>query len=88
MIIVDVGEIRLKIMRFDKPQPIELKSLQDFYAQVKNFRKQDQYFVLYFRPSGAARFEELRQAVKNSGFEIGYDAIDEDAELSLGKRGG
>ncbi|MEO8615455.1 MAG: hypothetical protein ABI600_09960 [Luteolibacter sp.] len=87
-VIIDVGEGRMRIMRFDKPQPIELKSLQDFYVQIKNFRKQDQYFVLYFRPSGAARFEELRQAVKNSGFEVGYDAIDEDAELSLGKEDG
>lgn len=86
-VIVDVGENRLKIMRFDKPQPLELKTLREFQGQIKKFRKQDQYFVLYFRPSGAARFEELRQAVKDSGFEVGYDAIDEDAELLLGKEG-
>ena len=87
-IIVDVAENRLRIMRFDNPQPVDLSSLQDFYGQIKTFKKQDQYFVLYFRPSGASRFEELRQAVKNSGFELGYDAIEEDAELSLGKAGG
>jgi hypothetical protein len=87
-VIVDVAEKRLRIMRFDKPQPVELSSLQDFYGQMKTFRKQDQYFILYFRPSGAFRFEELRQAVKNGGFEIGYDAIEEDAELALGKAGG
>jgi hypothetical protein len=87
-VIVDVGEKRLRIMRFDKPRPVELLSLQDFYGQIKTYRKQDQYFILYFRPSGAFRFEELRQAIKNSGFEIGYDAIEEDAELGLGKAGG
>lgn len=87
-VIVDVRGERLRIMRFDKPKPIVIESLNDFNNQIRNFRKQDQYFVLYFRPSGAARFEELRQAVKNSGFEVGYDAIDEDAELLLGKEGG
>jgi hypothetical protein len=74
-------------MRFDQGQLIEVATLDGFYSQIRKFRKQDQYIVLYFRPSGAARFEELRQAVKNSGFEVGYDAIDEDAELALGKAG-
>ncbi len=86
-VIVDVGKQTLKIMRFDQGQLIEVATLDGFYSQIRKFRKQDQYIVLYFRPSGAARFEELRQAVKNSGFEVGYDAIDEDAELALGKAG-
>jgi uncharacterized protein YfcZ (UPF0381/DUF406 family) len=84
-VIVDVGGNSLKIMRFDKPGIIEAMSLKDFYQVMRGFRKQDQYFVLYFRPDGAGRFEELRQAVKNSGFEIGYDAISQDAEIALGK---
>lgn len=86
-VIVDVGKDALKIMRFDQPQKITVNSLNEFYTQIRKFRKQDQYFVLYFRPSGAPRFKGLREAVKNSGFEVGYDAIDEDAELALGKGG-
>jgi uncharacterized protein YfcZ (UPF0381/DUF406 family) len=86
-VIVDVRKKVLMIMRFDQPQAVAISSLNEFYAQIRKFRKQDQYVVLYFRPSGASRFEELRQAVKNSGFEVGYDAIEEDAELALGKAG-
>lgn len=86
-VIVDVGRKSLRILRFDQPQVVSVASLNEFYTQIRKFRKEDQYFVLYFRPSGATRFEELRQAVKNSGFEVGYDAIDEDAELALGKGG-
>lgn len=86
-VIVDVGKDSLKIMRFDQLQAIAAYSLNEFYSQIRKFRKQDQYFVLYFRPSGAPRFEELRQAVKNLGFEVGYDAIEEEAVLALGKGG-
>jgi len=87
-VIVDVGEKSLKLMRFDQEQVIEVASLEDFHRIMRKFRKQDQYFVFYFRPDGASRFEELREVVKNAGFEVGYDAIAEGAELSLGKENG
>lgn len=86
-VIVDVSRKSLRLLRFDQPKVVSAASLNEFYTEIKKFRKEDQYFVLYFRPSGASRFEELRQAVKNSGFEVGYDAIPEDAELALGKEG-
>jgi chromosome segregation ATPase len=86
-VIVDVGETSLKLMRFDQAQIIEVASLEGFHRVIRKFRKQDQYFVLYFRPDGARRFIEVRQAVKDAGFEVGYDAIAEGAKLSLGKEG-
>jgi hypothetical protein len=75
-------------MRFDQAQIVENASLEDFQQTMSKFRKQDQYFVLYFRPKGADRFEELKDAVKNAGFEVGYDAIAEGVELTLGKEDG
>jgi hypothetical protein len=87
-VIVDVGEKSLKLMRFDQEQVIEVASQEDFHRIMRKFRKQDQYFVFYFRPDGASRFEELREVVKNAGFEVGYDAIAKGAELSLGKENG
>lgn len=87
-IIVDVGETSLKVMRFDQAQIIEFELLKEFQRAIRNFRKQDQYFVLYFRPGGASRFKELRQMVTGAGFEVGYDAIPEGTELSLGKEDG
>lgn len=87
-IIVDVGETSLKLMRFDQAQVIEVTSMEDFHRVIRKFKKQDQYFVFYFRPDGASRFVELRQAVRDAGFEVGYDAITEDSELTLGMEGG
>jgi len=86
-VIVDVGERQIRLMRFDKPGTTTMESDDDFKRNLKNFSKEEQYFVLYFRPSGATRFESLRQAVKDSGFEVGYDAVEENSDLSLGKVG-
>lgn len=85
-IIVDASGRILKIMRFDHPGTITASSLAEFEKIIRRFRKHDQYFVIYFRPDGAIRFEELRNTVKSAGFEVGYDAIPQDALLSLGKK--
>jgi hypothetical protein len=86
-VIVDVSERQIRVMRFDKPGTATMDSTDEFQRSLKSYRKEEQYFVLYFRPSGAARFESLRQAVKDAGFEVGYDAVDENSDLSLGKAG-
>jgi Tfp pilus assembly protein PilN len=84
-VIVDVSDKQMRLMRFDKPETAVIESVEAFQRYLKSYRKEEQYFVLYFRPSGATRFELLRQAVKNAGFEVGYDAIEEDSDLSLGR---
>lgn len=86
-VIVDVSERQIRVMRFDKPGTTTMESTEDFQRSLKSFRKEEQYFVLYFRPSGATCFESLRQAVKDAGFEVGYDAVEENSDLSLGKAG-
>jgi hypothetical protein len=87
-VVVDVSQNLLTIMRFDVAGETRLASLFDFDKHLGNYRKEDQYFVLFFRPSGAGRFEELRQSLRNRGFEVGYDAIAEDTELALGQKEG
>jgi chromosome segregation ATPase len=84
-VIVDVTAAKLKLMRFDTADVIEMESLSAFYKELEKFQKENQYIILYFRPDGAGRFEELRQAVKNCGFEVGYGAIAANTKLSLGK---
>lgn len=86
-VIVDVGERQIRVMRFDKPGTTTMESAEDFQRSLKSYRKEEQYFVLYFRPSGATRFNSLREAVKDAGFEVGYDAVEESSDLSLGKAG-
>ncbi len=84
-IIVDVRKANIRLMRFDQAQITEVGTNEEFRTAVTKFRKQDQYFVFYFRPDGTSRFSILRDIVKNAGFEIGYDAIEEGADLALGK---
>lgn len=84
-IIVDVGGNRIVVMRFDKPEPMKMDTVAAFERYLKVCNKEEQYFVLYVRPSGASHFEKLREVVKKAGFEIGYDATQETTDLSLGK---
>jgi hypothetical protein len=52
-------------------------------SSLSGFVPRDYYVVLYFKPSGARHFENLRLALKQAGYEVGYDAVEEDAELSF-----
>jgi len=42
--------------------------------------------VIFVRPSGADRFEQIRQAIVNLRFEVGYDAIEEDTKLMFNEK--
>jgi len=85
-IIVDLSRTRAVVMRFDSPKPITAANLPEFYRIIERFEPTKQYFVLFVRPSGAGRFEQIRQAIVNSGFEVGYDAVEEDTEILLDKK--
>lgn len=85
-IIVDLSRTRALVMRFDNPAPITAENLPEFYRIIDRFKPNNQYFVIFVRPSGATRFEQIRQAIVNSGYEVGYDAIEEDTEILLDKK--
>ena len=85
-IIVDLSRTRALVMRFDNPNPVSAANLPEFYRIIERFEPTKQYFVLFVRPSGAGRFEQIRQAIVNSKFEVGYDAVEEDTEILLDKK--
>ena len=85
-IIVDLSRTRAHVMRFDHPNPVSATNLPEFYRIIERFEPTKQYFVLFVRPSGADRFEQIRQAIVNSKFEVGYDAVEEDTEILLDKK--
>lgn len=85
-IIVDLSRTRAVVMRFDNPNPISAVNLPEFYRIIEQFEPTKQYFVLFVRPSGAGRFKQIRQAIVNSKFEVGYDAVEEDTEILLDKK--
>ncbi len=39
------------------------------------------FIVFYFRPSGAKWFDAFRGAAKRAGFEVGYDAVEEQKQI-------
>ena len=72
--------------RFDRPEKRILTGANitdEFAAALKSYSYRKQYLVLYFKPSAAGRFKQLTQAVKDAGFEVGYDAINEDVEVNF-----
>ena len=72
--------------RFDRPEKRILTGANitdEFAAALKSYSSRNQYLVLYFKPSAAGRFKQLTQAVKDAGFEVGYDAINEDVEVNF-----
>ncbi len=85
-IIVDLSQTRAVVMRFDSPKPITAANPPQFHRIMEQFEPTKQYFVLFVRPSGAGRFEQIRKTMVNAGFEVGYDAVEEDTELLLNKK--
>lgn len=85
-IIVDLSRTRAVVMRFDSPKSITAVNLPEFRRIIEDFEPTKQYFVLFVRPSGAGRFEQLRQAILSARFEVGYDAVEEDTEILLNKK--
>lgn len=76
------------IIEFDRPDTKVLVGIAELERALANFRQMEQYFVLFVRPSGTRNFEEVRNLVREAGFEVGYDAIDETTELTFGAKDG
>jgi hypothetical protein len=55
----------------------------EFEESLKNFNHLNQYLVLYLKPSGITRFEDLLDIAKGGDFEIGYDALEETQDVQF-----
>ena len=76
----------ISVQRFGQGEKARVRRKGEFTAALKDYPKLDYYLVFFFKPSGAERFEELGEAAREAGFEIGYDTIGEDAQLHFGPR--
>jgi hypothetical protein len=83
LVLVENDDVELQ--RFGQAAK-RIKAKSEFTEALGAYSQLDHYLVFYFKPSGAARFKELRGAAREAGFEVGYDAIDEDANLHFGPR--
>lgn len=72
--------------RFDHAERTEVRGRglpSKFDGALKDYSKLDQYIVFYFKPSGVDHFQTLTDAAKTAGFEIGYDAVGEEARINF-----
>lgn len=74
---------RLRAQRLDgaETQEINPGAPGVFDSFLERFNPATDFFVFYFRPSGAKWFDLLRQKSRNAGFEIGYDAVEETKQI-------
>jgi hypothetical protein len=86
-VLVVVAGTRLTIQRLDNPEKRTVQisgGLSQLDAVLETFSKRNQYIVFFFKPSGVPHFKECTSRAKSKGFDIGYDAILEDVEITLG----
>jgi len=84
-ILVVVKKNSLSFQLFDGSDPKLLISLPDLIETLQSYPTTSYYLVLYFKPSGAPKFDDLTEGVRKVGYEIGYDLIPESVELETAK---
>lgn len=88
-VLVVVGGEETVAERFNKPDSRTKFGANDganaFHKLLGRCNKLDDYLVFYVRPSGIKHFEEYVEAARDAGFEVGYDAVEENRELVFSK---
>ena len=74
-------------------EAMELRSLDGILKQTKgnlkellqDFNSLEFYVVFYLKPSAFPKWEETLKETRNLGFEVGYEPIGEDQNITFGK---
>jgi len=84
-ILVTVGGGGAAMDRFNHPEQrrqLEAAGADSaFRTYLGRAKSLDQYVVFLIRPSGITLFQTLVQSARGMGFEVGYDAIEEDRQI-------
>lgn len=74
-----------KVERFDHPDQAKEFSKSSastgFNSYLGKAKPLDQYIVFLVKPSGIELFERLVKLAREKGFEVGFDALEEDREI-------
>jgi hypothetical protein len=75
----------LQIARFNQPDQTEKFSKNSAASGLKSYlgrvRTDKQYVVFLIRPSGIDLFRDLVGVVRDNGFEVGFDPLEEDRQI-------
>jgi hypothetical protein len=84
-ILVTVAGAGVTIERFDHPdrhKQLEKSGVDTaFKAYLGEAKSLDQYVVFLVRPSGIEIFQDLVKSARNMGFEVGFDALEENRQI-------
>lgn len=74
-----------KVERFDHPAEakefVKSSARSGFESYLAEAKPVDQYVVFLVRPSGIELFERLLKLARDRGFEVGFDALEENREI-------
>jgi len=75
----------LQIARFNQPDQTEKFSKggarSGFKSYLGRIKSEKQYVVFLIRPSGIDLFRDLVEVARDSGFEVGFDPLEEDRQI-------
>lgn len=91
-VIVSVYQDRFVVQPLDAKKPDVFNRTGEDSTDIKKllepFRPEEQYVVFYFRPSSLSSFELIKSGAKGLDFEIGYDLVEDDANVQFAKPAG
>ncbi len=75
----------VRIERFNHPEQAvkfeKSKAHSGFEDYLDHIKPGNQYIVFLIRPSGIGMFKDLVEVARKKGFEVGFDALEEDREI-------
>lgn len=84
-ILVTVDGNGVRMQQFGRPEELRefpSKSAEDdFEAYLNGIQTKDAYIVFLIRPSGILAFEDLVESARKRGFDVGFDALEENREV-------
>ena len=84
-ILVTVAGAGVAIEHFDHPEQRKQLGTSGadtaFKSYLREAKSLDQYVVFLVRPSGIETFQALVKSARDLGFDIGYDALEEDRQI-------
>jgi hypothetical protein len=88
-ILVTVAGTSATVEAFDHPEKHQqweaTRAQSSFEGYLRNAKALNQYVVFLVRPSGIPLFQRLLKSTRAQGFEVGYDALEEDRDVHFSR---
>ena len=81
MIVVNEKTIHLQPLGQQAGMEVQITDRSSLRDALRRHNSGKEFIVFYFRPSGAKWFDAFRDEARKSGFEVGYDAVEEEKEI-------